>query len=347
MKKQEPFEIAGETVKPGTAKTVMVPIGLFPDSSAANLAVRVIHGHHPGKRLFISSTMHGDEINGIEAIHRVLKSPKIKYLHGTLVAIPIINMAGAMIRSRYLPDRRDLNRCFPGSTKGSAGAQLAYTFLNEIVKQCTHGIDLHTGSNERINLPQIRCDFKSPEALKLALAFAAPVILKSKLRPGSLRGEAEALHLPTIIFEGGEALRFNPYITQAAVQGIFRVMGFLGMIPPKKVPAAKKASIIAPASRWLRAPATGVFYSERKLGDKVNKGDIIGTVCDSLGVSCVKVVADFDGIIIGKTQFPLVYQGDALFNVAWVPDPSKAAEEIEEYEEEAQYNISMDDPETF
>lgn len=347
MKKQEPFKIAGETVKPGTAKTIMVPIGYYPDNSTINITIRVIHGFHPGKRLFISSTMHGDEINGIEAIHTVLNSPKIKHIHGTLVAIPIINMAGAMIRSRYLPDRRDLNRCFPGSPKGSAGAQLAYTFLNDIVKLCTHGVDLHTGSNERINLPQIRCDFQSPEALKLALAFGAPVILKSKLRPGSLRGESEALKLPTIVFEGGEALRFNPFITQSAVNGIFRVMGFLGMIPEKQVPKAKQQSIIAPASRWLRAPATGIFYSNRTLGDKVSKGDIIGTVCDSVGVSCVKVVADFDGIIVGKTQFPLVYQGDALFNVAWVPDPSKAAEEIEEFEEEAQYNISIDDPESF
>ncbi len=345
--KQPPFEIAGHIIEPGSDKTIMIPVGFHPDNSLHELCVRVIHGKYSGKRLFISSTMHGDEINGIETIHRILTSPIIKKIHGTLIIVPIINMPGALIKSRYLPDRRDLNRCFPGSESGSAASQLANTFLNKIVKLCTHGIDLHTGSNERTNLPQIRCDFTSPEALQLALAFGAPVILKSQLRPGSLRQEAEHMKLPTILFEGGEALRFNTYVTASAVQGIFRVMAFLGMISARKAHPPKKSSIISPASRWLRAPATGIFYSSSDLGQKVVQGDVLGTVCNTAATTSVKVIANFDGVIVGKTLYPLVYQGDALFNVAWVPDPNRAQEEIEDFEEESLANYSIDDPTTY
>lgn len=256
---QEPFEIGEVVVQPGIIKTVRIPITMLPNHMALDLNLRVIHGHHPGKRLFISSTIHGDELNGIEIIRRVLASPLIKHIRGTLITIPVVNYTGMVTQSRYLPDRRDLNRNFPGSETGSAASQLASIFLNEIVKKCTHGIDLHTGSNHRINLPQLRCDFQSTETLKIAHAFGAPIILKARLRDGSLREASEKMGIPTLCFEGGEALRFNEFAIRAAVQGIFRVMGTLGMIPPEKCSSVKVPSIISVGSRWIRAPQTGVF----------------------------------------------------------------------------------------
>jgi len=344
---QSPIEIGGVTIEPGTIKTVHIPVSMLPNHTIFNLNLRVIHGRRPGKRLFISSTVHGDELNGIEAIHRILASPLSKHIRGTLIAIPIVNMVGTLIQSRYLPDRRDLNRSFPGSETGSAAAQLAHTFLTEIVEKCTHGIDLHTGSSNRINLPQIRCDFQSNETLKLALVFGAPVILKAKLRDGSLREASEKLGIPTLCFEGGEALRFNEDAIRSAVQGVFRVMACLGMIPGEKCAAIKQSPIFSPTSRWLRAPVTGIFRTTCQLGKKILKGDVVGEVSDPLGIKTADIVATFDGIVIGRTLLPLVYQGDALFNVGWVHDPTRAEATIEEFEEEAELNPALDDPSTY
>lgn len=334
FKTQKPFEIAGQTIKPGTSQLVTLPFSMLPNHAAFDLDMRVIHGRRPGKRLFICSTLHGDELNGIEIIRRVLASSKVRHIRGTLVAIPIVNLFGMLLHSRYLPDRRDLNRSFPGSPSGSSAAQLAYTFLNEIVAKCTHGIDLHTGSNNRLNLPQIRCDFEDAETLGLALSFGAPIILKSKIREGSLREAAEKLGIPTFTFEGGEATRYNEFAIRAGVAGILRVMAALEMIPSRKYSCVKVSPVIAPWSRWLRSPVTGFLRSNCWLGDKVLKGDVIAKVSDPLGVSTTDVIALFDGVVIGRTQNPLVYKGDALFNIAWVYDPTKAEETIEEFEEE-------------
>jgi uncharacterized protein len=349
MKKerQSPFEIAGITVEPGTTKTVQTPLHTLPNQTVFSLNMRIIHGKRPGKRLFISSTIHGDELNGIEAIRRVMASPLLKHLKGTLIVVPIVNTIGAIIQSRYLHDRRDLNRCFPGSEKGSSASQLANKFLTEIVARCTHGIDLHTGSGNRINLPQIRCDFQNEETLRIALAFGAPVILKAEQRPGSLRQAAEHLNVPTILFEGGQALRFDEFAIHAATQGILRVMQMLGMIKSRRSGTVKHSPVICPTSRWLRAPNTGFFRTNCTLGKKVSKGDVVGRISDPLGTNTTDVVAFGEGVIIGKLELPLVFQGDALLNIAWVPDPAKAEEIIEEYGESAELAFSLDDPETY
>lgn len=332
--KQKPIEIAGKIIKPGSVQTVTLPFSMLPHHAAFDLDMRVVHGLRPGKRLFICATIHGDELNGIEIIRRVLTSSLTKHIHGTLIAIPILNLLGTLLRSRYLPDRRDLNRSFPGSPSGSSAAQLAHTFLNEVVAKCTHGIDLHTGSNNRLNLPQIRCEFENAETLRLALSFGAPVILKSKIREGSLREASEKLGIPTLTFEGGEALRFNEFAIRAGVAGILRVMSALKMIPSGKCASAKASPVISPSSRWLRSPVTGVLRSACWLGDKILKGDVVAKISDPLGSYTTDVVAKFDGIIIGRTQSPLIYKGDALFNIAWVSDPTRAQATIEEFEEE-------------
>lgn len=343
---QDPFEIGGVTVRPGTSRTVSIPLPALPDQSAFDLRIKVIHGRQPGKRLFISSTIHGDELNGIEAIRQVLASPLVRHIHGTLILIPIVNLFGLIIQSRYLPDNRDLNRSFPGSEAGSASAQLANTVLEEIVMKCTHGIDLHTGSNHRTNLPQVRCDFQSEQAFEMAKAFGVPVVLKAVLRDGSLREACEKLKIPTLTFEGGEALRFNDAAIRYAAQGIFRVMRFLDMIHRKST-NPRRSPVISHTSRWLRSPSTGIFRTTCMLGRKVEKGDVIGKVSDMLGERQTDVVAHIDGIVIGRTQLPIVYKGDALFNIAWVPDPSKAEARIEELEEETEMNLALNDPGTY
>lgn len=328
--KQKPFEIAGVTIQPGTSQNILIPLSTHPSHAAFDLNIRVIHGLRPGKRLFISATIHGDELNGVEIIRRVLTLSSIKNIRGTLIVIPIVNLPGFLIHSRYLPDRRDLNRSFPGSQTGSSAAQLANTFLTEVVAKCTHGIDLHTGSDNRLNLPQIRCQFENSETMRLALAFGSPVILKSKLREGSLREASEKLGIPTLTYEGGETFRFNEFAIQEGFSGILRVMNALEMLHPGKRSSAKQPPLISPASRWLRSPTTGFFRSTCSLGDKILQGDVIAKVSDRFGENTMDVVALFDGIIIGRAQSPLVYKGDALFNVAVISDPKRAQEPIEE-----------------
>ncbi|EKE09785.1 MAG: hypothetical protein ACD_16C00109G0003 [uncultured bacterium] len=347
MEKQEPFEIGGEKIRPGSRRVIRIPISMFPDHPAFFLSLYVIHGKLPGKTLFVSSTIHGDELNGIAVVKHVISSNHTKNLKGTLILAPVVNMIGALIKSRYLADRRDLNRSFPGIEKGSQASQLAYTFFHEVVKKCTHGIDIHTGSDNRINLPQVRSDLENEETRELAIAFGAPVVLKAKLREGSLRSAAEKEGIVMIIFEGGESFRFDTFAVRVATRGVFRVMAHLGMIDKSQCPVSKVPTVISSASRWIRSPNAGVFHAQRGLGQKVLKGCVLGDITDYLGISQTKVRANFDGIVIGRTQLPLVFQGDALFNIACVSEPEKAEEIILGLEEDEINNLPFDDPNTF
>ena len=171
--------INGVTVTRGTRTTIDLPAGRLYTHTPMTIPVHVVSGKHAGPVLFISAAIHGDEINGVEIIRRLLKSSSLKRLRGTIIAVPIVNVHGLINHSRYLPDRRDLNRSFPGSDKGSLAARLAHLFMKEIVAQSTHGIDLHTGALHRTNLPQIRANLDDPETDKLARAFDVPVIISS------------------------------------------------------------------------------------------------------------------------------------------------------------------------
>ncbi|MDH3343556.1 MAG: succinylglutamate desuccinylase/aspartoacylase family protein, partial [Gammaproteobacteria bacterium] len=205
----ESLSINGITIAPGTRKTIDLPTGRLYTHTPMSVPVHVVSGKHAGPRLFVSAAIHGDEINGVEIIRRLLKLPALKRLHGTIIAVPIVNVHGLINHSRYLPDRRDLNRSFPGTEKGSLAARLAYLFMKEIVAKSTHGIDLHTGALHRNNLPQIRANMDDEETERLALAFNAPVIISSNLRDGSLRESAADYGIPMLLYEAGEALRFD------------------------------------------------------------------------------------------------------------------------------------------
>ena len=184
---QKPFEIAGITIAPGERKTIDLPLAAMATHNDVNMTMHIIHGKKPGPCLFVSAAIHGDEINGVEIIRRLVKYKQLSRLKGTLIAIPIVNVHGFITQSRYLPDGRDLNRSFPGSKKGSLAGRMADTFLTKVVNQCTHGIDLHTGARHRDNLPQIRADLGIEEVSRLAEVFGVPVVVDYKIRDGSLR----------------------------------------------------------------------------------------------------------------------------------------------------------------
>ncbi len=325
--------IAGHSIKPGERKRVMIETAPLYDFTSTGIPVEVICGKKDGPVLFVSAAIHGDEINGVDIIKRLLKHKRLKHIHGTLIAIPIVNVFGFNTKTRYLPDRRDLNRCFPGNDDGSMASQLADIFMKEIVSKATHGIDLHTGAIHRSNLPQIRGCFDDPETKRLAEAFGVPVMIHSDLRDGSLREAAKNQKMPMLLFEGGEALRFSETVTRIGVRGIINVMEVIGMLPCEEGVCEFSDSFHAHDSHWLRAPYSGILQVKKRLGDRVRKDQVLGIISDPFGNHRYEIKAKFDGIIIGMSMIPLFNKGDAVFHIATFEDAKLVEDNIEQYQD--------------
>lgn len=326
------YEFAGTQIAPGARQTVDLPVSVLSDHTPVNLRVHVIHGKKPGPTVFVSAAVHGDEVMGVEIVRRLLQSPLLDKLRGTLLVVPIVNAFGFHNRSRYLPDRRDLNRSFPGSSGGSLASRLAGIFLSEVVQRCDLGIDLHSAAIHRTNLPQVRISPDNPKTRNLAEVFGAPVVLTSALREGSLRAEAKDVGVDVLLYEAGEGLRFDEMATRAGVAGILRVLHHMQMLPKKGIAAARVKPLFCQSSRWLRAPAGGLLRAFRADGEVVSEGDVMAAVSDPFGESDVDVTAPFDGIIIGRAVMPVVNEGDAVFHLAEVEhdDPAQAVEHLTE-----------------
>lgn len=335
--------ISGIHVPPGTRLTVDVPIAKLYTHTPLAMPVQVVHGRQPGPRLFVSAAIHGDELNGVEIIRRLLKLPILKQLRGALLAVPIVNVHGLVHRSRYLPDRRDLNRSFPGSERGSLAARHAHLFMSEVVSQCSHGIDLHTGALNRANLPHVRADLDEPRTARLARAFGAPVVLHSNIRDGSLRQATEEHGIPVLVYEAGEALRFDEIGIRAGVRGITRVMRSLGMLPRGREARTPAEPILVRDSNWVRAPESGILRAATGLGRWIARGHVLGVVADPFGERESAVVAPYEGVVIGRTHLPLVNEGDALFHVARTGPATGAAERLDAFLEDVP--ASLPDPE--
>jgi uncharacterized protein len=313
------------------------------------MPVQVICGRHPGPTLFVCAALHGDEILGVEIIRRVLKLSSLRRLNGTLVAIPIVNVLGFISLSRYLPDRRDLNRSFPGSPTGSLASRLAHLFLAEIVAKCTHGIDLHSGAVHRVNYPQIRANLDDPEVLRMAASFGVPVIVNATLRAGSLRQAAGKENVPVIVYEAGEALRFDEMSIRAGVKGVARVMRALNMLPVAKRGQRPMDPIVARSSTWVRAPVSGILRASVTLGAQVLAGESLGIISDPFGENEVEVKSPSNGIVIGRTNLPLVHEGDGLFHVVRVEGTQVVAETLDAFIPDEAYSEGLtaelaDDP---
>ncbi|MEB8388270.1 succinylglutamate desuccinylase/aspartoacylase family protein [Rhodobacteraceae bacterium KMM 6894] len=322
------FEIGGQAIAPGHRATVDIPVSALPDQTPVSLSVHVIHGRRPGPIMFVSAAVHGDEVIGVEIVRRLLRAGPLKSLAGTLLAVPIVNSYGFLNHTRYLPDRRDLNRCFPGVSGGSMASRLADIFMREVVMRATVGIDLHSAAIHRTNLPQLRLSPGNPRLAELGRAFAAPVMLNSKLREGSLRMAAENVGIDVLLYEAGEGLRFDELAARAGVSGILRVMHALGMVAQKGVPKARHATVKCDTSRWFRAPAGGLFRGYRATGDAVEAGTILGAISDPFGETEIEVICDAPGIVIGRTNMPVVYEGDALFHIAQTARADAAADGV-------------------
>ncbi|MFC6673787.1 succinylglutamate desuccinylase/aspartoacylase family protein [Marinobacterium aestuariivivens] len=327
--------IGGQEIAAGSRVMLELPLPHLYTHTPMTMPVQVVRGRKDGPSLFVSAAIHGDELNGIEIIRRLLKYGGLRRLKGTLITIPIVNVYGVIHHSRYLPDRRDLNRAFPGSERGSMTGRLADIFMREIVGNATHGIDLHTGAINRVNLPQIRANLDDRETARLAHAFGVPVVMNANLRDGSLRQAADELGIPMLLYEAGEALRFDELSIRAGLKGIINVMRELGMLPSSRRRGTPRPEpFFARSSTWVRAPSSGIFRTLCALGNWVKKGEVMGMISDPLGDSDVEVRAGCSGILVGRTNIPLVHEGEALFHIARYEDEQGMAERVESFQEE-------------
>jgi uncharacterized protein len=332
QQRAKPFEIADRVVQPGERIQFDLPLANLYTHSPLNLSVEVIHGRLSGPVLLVCAAIHGDELNGVEIIRRMRTFRSLNRLRGTLVLVPVVNLFGFIHQSRYLPDRRDLNRCFPGSETGSIASRVANIFFGEVVKRATHIIDLHTAAVNRDNLPQIRAALEEPGVKEMAMGFSIPVIINSGLIDNSLRCEAGKLGIPVITYEAGEALRLHERSIVSGVRGIVSVMRALKMLPSKRIQTVRAEPYIARSSSWFRASMDGIFRPLVKLGARVNKGDTLGVISAPFSSDESLLCAPSDGIIICVNNLPLVNEGEALFHIARFAQAGAVEVEIAEHE---------------
>ncbi|MBI1247384.1 deacylase [bacterium] len=311
--------IGGHAVAPGNRLRLEIPVARLPTGTHITLPIEVIHGAIEGPTAWVSAAVHGDELNGVEIARLLAEKLKPAKLFGTLIVVPMVNGFGVINQSRYMPDRRDLNRSFPGSKTGSLASRLARLLMTEVVQRCQYGIDLHTGANHRTNLPQIRGDMDDTETYECALAFGAPVVVHSDVRDGSLRAAAKAIGIKVLLYEAGEPMRFNQDAIKLGVSGITRVLSYLKMLKSPVKPPKRRSKLIR-ESKWVRAKRSGIVRLEVELGDSVTTGQEIGLITDVFGDDPQKLKAPYSGIIIGQSNNPVAHQGDGIVHVGRLSD---------------------------
>ena len=324
--------VAGVEVAPGQRADVAPLASESYTGDRTTLPMAVLNGARHGPKVFVTAAVHGDELNGIAVCRELLGRLDPAELAGMLVLVPIVNVLGAQLHSRYLPDRRDLNRSFPGSYSGSMASRIARLVLDEVVADSDAGVDLHTAANRRTNVPQLRIDTSDRTALALAHAFGAPFVLDASLRSGSLREVARDLSVPVLTFEGGEALRFEPEVVGIALDGVLRLLGHLGMIEGAP-PAPTTPPVVMHESRWVRAERGGIIDLHVTPGEAVTVDQPLWTTTSPLGAERATVTSPDDGVVIGATTLPLVSPGDAIVHLG-MPGERAAAEDDPTQEED-------------
>jgi len=323
--------IQGQAIQRGERNLINLTVGVLTTHEPVTMRAWVIRGKRDGPTLLVTGCLHGDEINGAEIIRRLINSASLKKrFKGTLIAVPIVNVPAFSNRSRYLPDRRDLNRLFPGSKKGSLGGRLANVLTRELLPHCDAVIDLHTGAVNRANLPQIRVTAEDEASIELANEFGSPVTLLAGVRDGTFRATCNEAGVPTILYESGEALRLDSASIRFGKRGVLAVMRYLGMLPKRPIAAKKRAKdlVLCEKAQWIRAQVGGLFTPLISLGKAVRKGDVLGFIADPFGDFEEDVVASVSGILIGRTNEGQADEGDALFHIALVKFPARAERKI-------------------
>ena len=310
------ISIGKETVVPGEHRLVKISIDRLPTGTLIDIPIYVFNSHNPGPTVLVQAGLHGDEINGIEIVRRMLQDEQFHVQCGAVIAVPILNIFGFIHFSRDVPDGKDVNRSFPGRKTGSMASRLAYHYTSQILNQVDFGIDLHTGGAQRHNYPQVRFTEDNKESKQIAEVFQAPFMFPSRLIKGSFRKAALSKGVPVIVFEAGESMRFDEYAILEGMQGILNVLHHFEMIPAIEPQYAEfHNSILLSERKWLRAPTAGMFIPEARNGSAVIKGQELGIVTDTYARRRKAIKAPFDGYIFCINHQAVVNQGEALFHM--------------------------------
>lgn len=311
----ETIVINGKSIDRGEKVLTKLVISKLPSGTVIEIPVYVFRSVHDGPVVLLMAGMHGDEVNGTEIIRRMLSKKMLYPLKGTVVAVPVLNIYGFLNFSREMPDGKDVNRSFPGNREGSLASRMAYRFMKEVIPYVDYGVDFHTGGASRANYPQIRCLVDNSRNEELARAFAAPFIMNSPYRQGSLRKEAAKHGKSILVYETGESLRFDEKGINIGIEGTCRLLHHLGMM--HKYTPANEQTVLCLKDVWVRAKNAGLWRSFASLGEFVKKSQHIGSITDPYGEMEVRLTAPSNGYVVGLNNMPVVNQGDALLHIAY------------------------------
>jgi predicted deacylase len=326
--KNSKITICDVTIHPGEVASLALPLPEFYSCASFFMPIKIVHGKEAGPCILIFSAVKGDQLNGLEIISRLLESPQLENIRGTLIAVPVLNVFGLVAPS----SESRFERCFPGSVDGSFGDRLAHIFTQEILAKATHCIELQTGSLNHDILPQIYCKLDDPAARKLAQSFAAPVITNVVTENNSLRQTAENLDIALLIYQAGEAMRFNESAISLGLTGVQNVMRALEMLPTDEQTAdgTPFKPIFSQDQDWIRAHKSGVLLSNVELGQRIKKGECIGRIKDPFSADTAEsIMASHDGVVVGINRHPLIHEGQTIFNVASFIDNKRAGSALE------------------
>lgn len=312
--------IAGQEIRPGEFKEVDINIARLPSHTVIDTPIYISRGRLDGPVLALTAGMHGDEINGMEIVRRILDGGLHRTERGTVICMPIVNVYGFLNYSREVPDGKDINRSFPGTRSGSLASRVAHHVVREILPHIDYGVDFHTGGAMRANYPQIRAVLNDKKNMELAAAFNAPFTVDAPFRPNSLRKEAARRGKNIIVYEGGESLRFDLQAIEEGIAGTLRLMKYLKMI--NRAPGTKRKSRVIRASRWVRARHAGLFQSNVQCGQRVHENEWIGAITDPFGEFKEQIKSPATGHVIGLNNIPVINAGDALIHVG-IEKPTK------------------------
>ncbi|SMP53758.1 hypothetical protein SAMN06265222_104149 [Neorhodopirellula lusitana] len=313
----------GKSVAPGSSVNVELQITESYSGRDISIPIRVIRGIDSGPSVFVTGALHGDELNGTGAIRSLIADPEFVLQRGTVIMVPVLNVLGFERHSRYLPDRRDLNRCFPGNASGSMATRMAKVIFDAIVRECDFGIDLHTAAVRRTNYPNIRTDFKNTECMRIAQAFGAGVILDGKGPKGSFRREATAVGCPTVVVEGGEVWKVEPSVVDCMTRGIVNVLKELDMMDGE--PEIPDNQVRIRTTKWVRAERGGFLDLHVGPGSTVVTGQPMATNSSLVHEDQNRLEAPFDGIVIGMSTLPAVQPGEPVFHLGKLSSSKTAA----------------------
>jgi predicted deacylase len=320
-----PFKILDTEVLPGAkAKLEWNASQSFAGGEVIS-PITVVYGTRPGPVLCLTAAIHGDELNGVEIVRRVVNGVEPGALGGTVIGVPIVNLFGFSRNSRYLPDRRDLNRFFPGSRYGSIASRIAYSFFTNVVKHCDALVDFHTGSFDRSNLPQVRADLTMPEVLEFTRGFGATTVLHSDGSKGMLRVAAIQSGIPAVTFEVGGPGALQPEEIAHGVQAIQTLLHKLGMTRDR--PTWVEPQPFFYDSIWVRSNAGGLLLSDVELGQRVQKGQKLGSVIDPINNIEREITSPVFGRVIGMALNQVVLPGFAAYHLGEETSEQQAVRE--------------------